>query len=603
MKKITVIIIGLLIVAAKTALAGDVQFIAKASKTKVVTGEQFQITFSINTSASAFTPPAINDFRVLGGPNQSTSMQWINGNMSHSITYSYVLLAVKEGKYTIKPARIKVGSEILESAEITIEVVKGNPVPQQSQPQTSQNPQQGASEEIGDNLFLKVSVDKTKAYLGEQITATYKIYTRVNIVNNGVNKLPALNGFWSQDIDNQGKNAQLYTEVVDGVAFNVADLKKTILFPQRTGTLEIDPLALECVVRTRSTKRSQSIFDQFFGTYEDLQYIVKSKPVKIQVLPLPLQGKPDSFAGAVGKFSMEATLDKSKVKAHEAINLNITISGKGNLKLIETPKPVIPSDIESYDPKINDKISTTASGVSGSKTYEYLLIPRHAGNFKIEPVEFSFFDPSTKSYRTLTTGAFEIEVEKGAQDDASIISSTQKEDIKILGSDIRFIKTQNTNDLSEKGNFFFGSVLFYGLLQLPLVLFFIFLFLWKRYLKNNSDLIQVKSRKATKMAARRLVFAKKHLDSKDQKSFYEEVFKALYGYLSDKLSLPVSDLSKETITNNLADQKADPDSIQKLIRTLDLCELARFAPSNNISEQEVYSEAVDIISKIEGELK
>lgn len=594
--------------------AEDVNFTAKASKNKVVTGEIFEITFTINSNGVNFKAPSFNGFKVISGPSQSSSFQWINGKTSHSLSFSYKLIAEKEGTYTIKGATIESGGKTYTSNELTIEVVKGNPPQQQQQAQQrispffdpfdpfgiQSPPQQVQSQDLKDEIFLKVSVDKKSAYIGEQITATYKIYTRVDIVSNSVKKLPALNGFWSQDIDNKGQ-AQLIRETVDGVQYYVAELKKTILFPQRVGTLEIDPLEMDMVLRLKSSSRPRSIFDQFFGSYQDVPYTVKSKPVKIEVKALPEKNKPEDFTGAVGKYQFVSKISKTKLKTNEAITLSYILSGKGNIKLIDVPKPNIPSDIEVYEPKIKDNISVTASGVSGTRTFEYLLIPRHQGTYTIEGLKFSYFNPETGKYENLKTEDYLIEVEKGDNEDIAISKGIIKEDIQLIGSDINFIKTETT--LEQKKKYFIGSTLFYILWLLPILIFATAWILRNYYNQIQKDTARLNFKKANKIASKHLLLAKKQMDANASSAFYEEVFKALYDYVSYKLSIEKSQLNKESIRELLKEKKVSDSSIQLLLNTLDQCEFARFAPSAALPMQEIYNQAEQSIKKLEEEIK
>jgi hypothetical protein len=611
-KKIGLFIAGFFL--ALMAIADDISFTAKANRNKIGTGETVQITYTINSNANNFKAPAFNGFKVIGGPNQSSSFQWVNGKTSQSLSISYVLLAEKEGTYTFKGATIDAGGKTYTSNEITLEVVKGNPPQQQQQAQPKQNPifdpfdpfgnqpqqQQTQTQDLKDDIYIKVNVDKKSAYIGEQITATYKIYTRVDIVSNSVKKLPALNGFWSQDIDNKGQ-AQLVRETVDGVQYYVAELKKTILFPQRPGILEIDPLEMDMVLRLRSNNRSRSIFDQFFGGYQDVAYTVKSKPVKIEVKALPEKNKPESFTGAVGKYQLESKINKTKLKANEAITLSYVLSGKGNIKLVEAPKPEFPSDIESYDPKVKDNINVSATGVTGSRTFEYLLIPRHQGIYTIEGLNFSYYDPATGKYENIRTADHVIEVEKGDNEEAIVSSGIAKQDIQVLGSDINFIKTETI--LEQKKNYFIGSVLFYILWLLPLVIFIAAWIIRNRYIESQKDTAKVNFKQANKIAAKHLAQAKKQLEANAANVFYEEVFKALYDYISFKLNIEKSQLNKESIRERLMEKQVSADSIQQLINTLDQCEFARFAPSAAIPMQQIYSQAEQCINKLEEEIK
>jgi hypothetical protein len=590
-----------------TAFGAEIQFTAQASKTKVSVGDNFQISYTINASASDFRAPNLSDFRVLSGPNQSTSVQIINGNYSQSLSVSFILSPVKEGKYKIKPASIKIGSKTLESNELNIEVVKGQAVPQNQQQAQNQNRQSNSNsrqdqsiQNSSDDIFLKVSLDKTKAYLGEPVNVTYKVYYRVNIQQYNVVKVPALNGFWSQDIEIGDENS--YTENVNGTLYHVSEVKKSILFPQRTGSLNIDPLEMDFVIQRQSNRRGQSLFDQFFGTFENVKYSLKSQKVFVQVMPLPDQNKPASFRGAVGNFSVESSVDRATVKANEAINFKIKISGKGNLKLLETPKPLFPSDFESYDPKISEKITTGVSGVNGSITYEYLLIPRHAGKFTLEPYVFSFFDPSNKQYKELSSSSIALQVEKGEIDQTIIYGTNDREEVKILANDIQYIRT-NLGELNSNGKFLIGSWLYYLLISIPVIGFLIFVFWWRNQQKLTENVSLLRSSKAKKTALKKLSKAKEYLTNNQDKLFYEELFKSLYGYVSDKLNIPVSELSKDSIKEQLSKRNIAQELVDDLCKTLDLCEMSRFAPSVITSKNQLYTDAQDIIIQIEQALE
>ncbi|MDO8627760.1 MAG: BatD family protein, partial [Candidatus Diapherotrites archaeon] len=443
------------------------KFTASVNKNKVAAGEVFQLDFTINASGKSFSPPSFSDFTIYSGPNQSTSMQIINGSMSQSITLSYYLAAKKEGTFTIGSASITVGNNTLQSNAVTIEAVKSGNT-QQAQTQSQGGTQDKTSGKASsENIFAKTSVSKSKVYAGEQIIITHKVYTRMNLKGFQDVKFPSYNGFWAQEV---GRNTQyeVTTENVNGVPYNVVEIKKAFLFAQRSGKIEIEPMEVECVVREKSGKRNDP-FEQFFGhdpffrfdSYKDVLYTVKSNAVTIEVIPLPEANKPADFPGAVGNFSMNATIDKDKIKANEGVNLKITISGKGNLKLIDSPKMNFPDEIESYDPKTNENISVNESGVSGSKTFEYLLIPRHEGIYKIQSWNFNYFDAEKKMYVALPSKEFTITVEKGEGNSTSspVISSVAKEDVKMIGSDIRYIKTGNIH-LEKRGEYFFSSSIF-----------------------------------------------------------------------------------------------------------------------------------------------
>lgn len=584
------------------------KFVAQTSRTKVAAGETFQIQFSLNANGSNFKAPALSDFDVYSGPNQSTSMSFVNGTMSQSVTLSYIIAAKKEGKFTIGPASVSVNGATIQSNSLVIEVSKGNANAQNqsSGNQAPQNPSAPTTENVSDNLFVKTVVNKSKVFQGEQVEVIHKIYTRYQLRGFQDVKFPDYNGFWAQDVPANNQQIQVSNENIDGVTYQVAELKRTYLFPQRTGKLIIQPMNVECVVRKQSNKKARDIFEQFFGGgYEDVVYSVKSKPVTIDVSALPDANKPADFANAVGDFSFKAELNKDKIKANDAINLTITLTGKGNIKLVDPLKINFPEDFETYDPKVKDNVVTTVNGVSGSKTFDYLIIPRHEGDYKIEGINFTYFDPGKKQYITIPSPEFNIHVEKGDEKDvaANVMNPRSKEDVKVLGNDIRYIKTKNSV-LKTKENYFFGSVLFYVGLISPFLLFFAFIFIRRKNIELNKDVVAVRSRKATKMAKKRLSVAEQHLKVNNKELFYIEIFKALYGYISDKLNIPVADLNKDHISDTMQSKNVSAETIVKLITTLDNCEYARYAPSAVSGDlNTIYNDTVELITKIENEIK
>ncbi len=605
MKKNNLILLFIFTCFSQLVLGQDAVLTATTSRTQVGVGEQFQISYSLNASGGNFRSPEIREFAVLSGPNQSSSMTFVNGSMSQTLSYSYILAGQREGKFTIGPASIVVNGKTISSKSLVIEVVK-NPAAQQGQ--GGQN--RGQDQAAGDNndLFIRASVDKSKVYVGEQLLVTFKIYTKVSIVQNALTKAPVFNGFWSEDIISPNQQATLRPEVLDGVQYQVAEIKKTILMPQRAGTLEITEMVMDFVKRVQQKNRSNSFFDQFFGGgYQDVRTTAKSKALKIEVMPLPSAGKPVDFNGAVGDFGMESRLSNTNktLKSNDATNLYITISGKGNLKLIDPFKLKLPPEIESYDAKINDKISTSAAGVSGSRTFDYLLIPRHSGSYKIPSLSFTYFDVSKKAYVTLNSPEFPLEVEKGAGNESEANATTvmtAKEDVKILGSDIRYIKTKT--NLVKNGTEFFGSTFFYCLLALPLLLFLLFSIVFKKYMESLKDTVSRKSKKATKIARKRMEIAQSHLTANNYDAFYNELFKSINGYLSDKLNISIADLSKEKIKETLFKKGADEQAINFLIATLNKSEFARFSPvKSSAAMQTDYADTVATISRIEEELK
>lgn len=594
----------------QTSVAQDPQFTATVSKNPVGVNEQFQLIYTINTSASNFTPPSFKDFSVIAGPMQSSSMQFMNGAMSQSVTLTYYLQAKAEGTFRIDPATISAGGKRLQSNAVSLTVVKGNPKPQ-SQGQQGGDEDNGSDEALlSKNIFLKASVSKANVMQGEAVLVTYKLYTRVNVVNYTIEKLPAYTGFWSQELK-MPERLELRDENINGINYKVGVLKKVILFPQQAGALVLEPMKGTCVARVQQQrKRSNNPFDifndpffsdPFFGMgARDVNVALKSEAVKINVASLPPTSDP-AFKGSVGKFTMEATLDKGSIKANDAVNIKVKITGKGNLKLIEAPAINIPDDIETYEPKVNESINVSEAGVSGSRTFEYLMIPRHGGSYKIDPVNFTFFDLDKKQYVKLSSSDFNLKVEGSKGDEGAAVAVQSKADFKLLGKDIRFIKTTVGNNELASG--FYGSLLFYLLLLLPFILIILVALYKRRRDELEGNISLTRSRNATRMAQKRLAVAKKLLDENRTDKFYEEVYKALNIYCTDKLSIGFADLSKENLKMSLALLKVTESTINQLVDTIETCEMARFASSAlSSSPNNVYNNAVQIITKIEDEI-
>lgn len=575
------------------------QKLTASAPSQVQVGQRFRVTWELNAGGSDFIAPEITDFRVLGGPNQSTSMQYINGSMSQSISFSYILQAKEEGEFTIGPAKIKSNGNVVESNEVSIRVVKG----QASNATTKSNSgtqQQNQATADDKKLFTRISVNKRNVYLGEEIIATLKFYSRVNIVDFQDSKLPSYEGFWSQGTRGN-QQIQIQNEVVDGVMYQTGVIDQVVLYPQKTGEITIDPMELTVIVRERAQGRGRSVFDQFFGSYQDYQYPTVSNAVKINVKPYPT-AKPDDFTGLTGSLKMKATLDKSQTKSNEAVNLKITVSGDGNLNQLQAPKLDFPPDIEAYDPKISDNIKTNSSGVSGSRTFEYVLIPRYSGDFKIGPISMSYFDANAKKFKTLNQEAFDLIVEKGEGEEdrvATGVNITNKEDIKLIGSDVRYIK-QGQYPITSGSTFFYRSTLFYGLIGLPILLFVLLLGYAEYQKAQGKDVVRLKSKRATGVAKKRLTKAKKLWDDNQTTSFYEEVFKALTDYAADKFSIPVAELNKDSIRAAFSSKQIPNEVTDQFIGVLDKTEFARFAPGADKEMGSVYDEASEAIIKVEG---
>lgn len=602
MKKLIFI---LLFISALTSSLFAQKLTTAVSSNRVSVGEAFQVQFSLSGNGSNFKLPPMNDFEILEGPYQSSSTSIINGAVTQSSSLTYVLAAKKEGKLTIGTASVVSGGKTISSNPVTIEVTKGksNSGNQGNSNPGGQNVTPPTTQDISENIFVRASVNKSKAYLGEVIDVKFKVYTRMEMQMRNFTKLPTYDGFFVQDIKNKQQTSQT-NETINGITYVVGEIYKTYLIPQHTGKLTIDPFEIECIVRQKSKRKPRDIFEQMFGGgYEEVLYKLKSLPVTINVEALPEAGKPEGFSGAVGTYSYKAVLSNDKVKANEAVNLTLSLSGKGNIKLIEPPEVNFPEDFETYDAKTNENISVSENGISGTKTFDYLVIPRHEGDYKIEQVNFSYFDPIKKEYITLPSPEFDLHVDKGDGNAAVVSNGTNiKEEPKILGNDIRYIKTSTV--LKNKGQHFFGSALFYVSLILPLMVFFAFIFIRRKNIELNKDSVAVKSKKATKMARKRLSIAEKHLKSENKELFYIEIFKSLYGYISDKLNIPVADLNKEHISEKLSTKNVSETTIKQLINTLDSCEFAHYSPNAaNADIHNIYLNSVELIEKIEDEIK
>ncbi len=579
------------------------KFTASANRTHVAAGDQMEVTFSVNGTqqVSNFKAPSFADFDVLFGPSQSSNISIINGNMTQSISFTYLLMAKKEGSFTIGPASVDVGGSHMESNSISIEVSKGNYQQQRQQGGNQDTYGQSQSSSLGDKLFVRTITSRSKAYQGEMITVSHKVYSQLNLKGFQDATYPAYNGFWSQEVPRPAQY-EVTTENFEGTMYYVVELKKTFLFPQRSGSIEIEPMEVSCIVREK-TNKSSSFWDQFWGidSYKDAVYKVKSKPVKIDVMPLP-EGKPASFSGQVGSYVMQAEINKNEVKANSGIDLKLTFSGKGNLKLIDAPKLNFPKEFETFDPKLADNVSVTNSGISGSKTFDYLVIPRTEGNYRIDPYEFSFFDTEKKSYVTLRSPEFNIRVSKDENaSQATVIGEPNHTEVQVIAQDIRFIRTGNIQ-LYAKGRYFFNSPGFYAVLSVPPLLFFLFLFFRRKHLEQNSDLALVRQRKASRMARKRLSAAEKLMQLKKQAEFFTEVHSAVYGYLGDKLRIPLSEMSKEVILQKLAVRNVNEELAKGLVTLIETCEFARYAPSGDAEMNRVYEDAVTTIVKLEDAL-
>jgi len=600
--------------------AQEIEFTASV-KPVVSVGETFVLTYSVNAQGVNFSGPKILGLNVLSGPNTSTSssIRSINGRTSMTITYtnSYLLQASRVGNFEIPAATVTVDGKSYRSNKVTIQVQTGatnsQSPGQANQPGKQQTPAQGGVQTNANDVFLKAYVSRTKPYQGEGIIVTYKLFTRVPIAQISINKLSSFQGFWSQNLLRDNERFPQYNQTINGEQYVVAEIRKIALYPLKSGKLTIEPLEVECVAQIRRQTRQRTgdpFFDDFFNnsffssSYATVEKALKSNPLVINVKTLPLENKPASFGGAVGSFTFRSDIDKTTLQTNEPVTLKFVVSGKGNIQLIEKLNVTFPPDFEVYDPKIVSDYKTTASGVSGIQSFEYLIIPRKPGEFKIKPVTFTFFDLAKQSYVTSKSPEYALNVEKGSGESAVMTyTGVNKEEIQYIGSDIRHIENQNFT-IRKAGTGFFGSWIYFLSLFIPLVLFIALLIFFKKEAARRRDTLLMKNRKATRVARKRLKKAEAFMKSGKQNDFFEEISQALWGYLSDKFGIPLAGLSMDSVKEALRKKEVSDEIIEQFMSTLNDTEFARFAPGDKtLKMEEIYGKAMEIILKIERELK
>jgi hypothetical protein len=595
----------LFVAGACSIFAQDLEFKSVAPK-YVRVGEQFQIQISINKNVDDFVPPSFEGFDFLGGPMQSTSSSssYENGKWIHNTTISFIyyLRAKQQGVFTINPATANYKRNSVSSNAVTIEVV-GETQQNQGQSGSSADPKQtspSTSDASNDEIFLSLVLDKKNACVGEQITAYVKIYTKVSLstIDQQSYKGPEFPGFYIQNVESPPLR-NLEREKLGNDIYYSGVLQKIIIYPQRSGKISIAPFDLTVYIQ-KQVKQSRSIFDDFFGqSYTNVPVKLSSKQVTVNVNALPVP-QPDGFEGAVGQFTIEGSLNADKIKANDAVSFRLSVSGKGNIKLIENVNSNIPPSFEVYDPVI--KTSIDNSGYSGTKVFEITAIPRYAGTFDIRPFSLVYFDPVSGSYKTIQTKPFSLEVLKGDGDSSTVfVSNLSKEDVELLGSDIRFIKT--TSHPSRSKNYLIDSLLFYLIYVLCIILL-VFVVVFKREkIRRNADITSAKHRKASKLAGRRFKVARLALKNNETDKFYDELSKALWGYLSDKLRMPVSSLSADSARSALIEKGIDLALIEDYLAIISHCEFARYA--KGIDEKmpsEVYDESVKALLSLDQKL-
>ncbi len=620
MKRLFRVLLFIVCAAPMTLWAQDDPRLTVNAKKQVVVGERFQVVFEVNAEGKNFTAPSFEGFNVVGGPftSSSSSISMTSSGVTRTVrnSYTYALQAFQEGTFHVGSASLTVRGDKITSEPFDIKVVpddgsNGGGSSAYSGGDTGQNqPQQGTNdpEVSGKDLFLKVIPSKKSVYVGEQVVLTYKLYTRVPVSSLSVEKMPSYAGFWTKDIsDNNGGALRQTNEYINGVEYTVAEIQKMVIVPQRSGTLALDPMTIECIaqIRTESNRRSNDPFDIFFNdpffnrNVKNVQKTLSSSSLSIEVKNLPMTDKPDSYAGAVGNYTFKSEIDKTELSTNDAFTLTYTVSGQGNIELLQMPSPAFPPDFEVYDPKITTSVDHNAQGLTGTKKAEYLVIPRRAGSFNIPAAKFSYFNPATDTYNTLVSDAYSLNVQKGKDSDQGGVYASNQEDIKYLGSDIRHIKRDDAH-LRPVHSSFFGSAAYFVVLLGILLLFIILLLVLKKREQLTQDTAANRNRKADKVARGRLKSALQYLKAKDQEKFYIEMSQALWGYIADKMGIERSKLSMDTVSETMRNNNVPDDLTQQFVETLNSCEFARFAPGNAEEKMdELYQKGIDVISRAE----
>ena len=586
-----------------TAIA---QTLTGSAPSHVAVGEQFRLTYTVNTqNVSDFRAGDIPDeLEVLIGPNRSmqSSYQMINGHTSStsSITYTYIVSATKNGSFTIPPAHIVAGGKTIASNSLTIKVSGTASSSRQRQQRDDEGTElrDAGSHISGSDLFIKVSANKNRVHEQEPILLTYKVYTLVSLTQLR-GDMPDLKSFYSQEVDlPQQKSFSL--ETVNGRPYRTCTWSQYVMFPQMTGKLQIPSITFEGIVVQQN--RNIDPFEAFFNGgsgYIEVKKKIVAPGIEIQVDPLP--ERPANFSGGVGKFTISAQLDKTETKANDPVSMRIIISGIGNLKLMKQPVINVPKDFDKYEPKVTDKTKLTHNGIEGSMIYDVLIVPRHQGKYEIPPVELTYFDTSENAYKTIKSEGFTLDVAKGSG--AASVSDFSGQDLQELSKDIRYIKLGDTRQ-RPLDDFFFGSTAYWISLVILALIFITLFIVFRQRAIDNANVTKMRGKKANKVATKRLKQAAKLMQAGKASAFYDEVLRALWGYVGDKLNIPVEQLSHDNISQKLSERSVDDDTISLFIGALDECEFERYAPGDPKGNMnKVYDKAMTAIERIEDTMK
>lgn len=594
----------LILLSVSMARANDVKLTASAPAT-VIMGKPFQITYTANAKVGDFRAPAITNFDVLAGPfkSESYSSQIINGNMTStvSIAFTYTLQPQKTGTFTIPSASVTVDGERYTSNGLSIKVL---PADEQSSSSSSGSSTSNANIS-SQNLFIRPILSKTTVFEQEAVKLTYKLYTTYDVVQCTASSIPDFKGFLSQEME-RSTNTQLDYENYNGKNYLTAVLFETLLYPQSSGELAIDKATFEAIIRVQSRQQVRSIFDEFFESYSNVARTIEVPAVRLNVKALPA-GKPADFSGVVGSFSLSSSISSEQVKVNDAVTLTINVTGNGNMRLIRNPSIEFPEAFEVYDPKVNNNFKVSGNGLGGTKSVEIMFIPRHAGTFEIPAYSLSYFDLKDSRYKTLSTPAYKIQVLKsdGTVEESVVVGSTasRKENVKQLGNDIRYIYTGDMQ-LVQQVVYLIDSFVNWLLYLVPACIALVLFIVFRKQLKENANATLMKNKRANKIARKRLKMAMKMLKEGNAERFYEELMKGMWTYLSDKLSIPVAELTKEKVIAVLHDKGVAEQTANACIDLLNECEFARYAPSSGKQHRDqLYETTARLIGELENGIK
>ena len=572
-------------------------------------GEAFRVEFELNAKPEdkSFVAPSFENFDVVAGPSisQGSSVQIINGEMTKSVSYAitYVLIPQKVGTFTISPATIVVKKKRYSTQPTMIEVRKGDEggVATSGRDGQRESAESRANRTVGqEDLLLRLELSDNSVYKGEPIRAILKLYSRANVAGSEGTKMPSFNGFWSQQVDiEQGP----FRETYNGKVYDAYNLAEYLLYPQQGGTLTIEPAEMTVVAQVMV--QSNRGFDPFFGGGHEVFNVrrtLKTPEVKVYVKEFP-QGAPSSFTGAVGRYTMSHKLSSTEVAANSALTLQLTISGTGNLNFVKAPEVSLPASFELYDTKSEEKITTSATGSVGYRRFDYPIIVRAEGDYDIAPIEFTYFDTERAKYITLATPPLHIVVtpDKSATVQSSVSMGVKREDVKLLGEDIRFIMLGAPMLRSYVAPFIFSPLYWLIVVAMAAIAVSLYVIIRKR-IRDSRNVVLVKGKRANKMAIRRLRIAEKYMREQDRRAFYEEMLRALWGYLSDRFNIPVASLTKESVREELSRRGAVAE-VEAIIAIIARCEEAQYSPMTSAEMNEIYTEGIDVVSKIESALK